>query len=129
MKNEPTDPGMSRESLEKGRQALENLAAVEGPTVIRRTDNPQLARQLEVIEQLIGDMRWQLERNQWRGDWSDASVGWAFVRLCEQVGQLGHAILAGDPQLQVLHDAANVANYAAIVWDLYRTWQGRGPLR
>lgn len=63
----------------------------------------------------------KLQRDQHKGSWRDLDPMFLLTRLLGEVEEMQHALIAGAPPSEVLAEAADVANFAAMVADAYGT--------
>ena len=61
----------------------------------------------------------RLEANDHKSSWLDMTPGQLLRRLKQEVGELDRALKAHESEARIAHEAADVANFAAMIWDVY----------
>ena len=77
--------------------------------------------ELEMVGYLAAEMRRKLRENSHKSHWREEPVEWLVGRLIEEMGELVRS-LHGSPET-VLSEAADVANFAAMIADVTRGQQ------
>lgn len=58
-----------------------------------------------------------LQQNDHKGGWEDDTPGWLYIRLCDEVLELGTAIENGTFE-DIWKEAADIANFAMMIVDV-----------
>lgn len=77
----------------------------------------------EEVQQFAWDMARKLKCNEHKGGWEGLSVDELFGLLEEELDELADAIMNGTAA-DVIDEAADVANFAMMIADLYREAEG-----
>lgn len=64
-------------------------------------------------------METELRANARKGHWGNCDVGYLRRRLAQEVKELREAIDRGEPASRILSEAADVANFAMMIADVY----------
>jgi len=64
-------------------------------------------------------MEEKLDENDDKGHWDGCTEAWLLNRLKQETGELRRAIKKNKPALEVLREAADVANFAMMIADVY----------
>lgn len=64
-------------------------------------------------------MQSKLEENAHKGGWDDDSAEELLARLVEETRELRTAIRKGKPKAEVVEEAADVANFAMMIAEVY----------
>jgi NTP pyrophosphatase (non-canonical NTP hydrolase) len=83
------------------------------------------AEENALVEELAVVMRQKLAENRRKPHWRQADLGYLTRRIYDEARELSRAIKRGATPAEVRREAADVANFAAMVADLYNT-QSRG---
>jgi hypothetical protein len=76
------------------------------------------------VEAFSLEMEHVLCLNDRKGGWQDSALSYLLLRMREQLCVLSRAISSESPALVVRREAADVANFAMMLWDNVRTQQG-----
>lgn len=110
-------------------RVVDEVAATGSPRVIRQTEElpEHTRRHYRLVDRFAHAMRRRFREKSDRGDWLNKDLGWAFVRLAEETGELAALVTSGaDPQF-IQKQAADIANFALVIDDLYERWNRRTP--
>jgi NTP pyrophosphatase (non-canonical NTP hydrolase) len=71
------------------------------------------------VFEFAGAMSKELERNSHKGGWSRETYGYLLNRLKQEVAELRRAVRGRESPESVLSEAADVANFAMMIADVY----------
>ncbi len=61
----------------------------------------------------------KLRLNRHKGGWQNTTMAYLLRRLAQEKGELVRAVRANRPRAEVLEEAADVANFAMMIADVY----------
>lgn len=78
------------------------------------------ACEVVLLGKFAAAMAERLDANSHKSGWADMTPGALLRRLKQEVGELDRAIKSGAVPEQVIREAADVANFAAMIADVVR---------
>lgn len=75
------------------------------------------------LEIFVRDMKGKLEANTHKGDWRDSPITDLVIGLLNEIDELVESVAIGHDPEDIVKEAADVANYAMMIADVYRLRQ------